>query len=96
MRRLALLDAVLLAFVLPLWLAALGLHLRQVAAGRLAFVGIYAAAADDPGGYPTVSGFWPGVEPPSPGPAIGDRLLRVGDADLKGVGALGFFTRAQA
>jgi len=95
-RRLPLLDAVLLAVVVPLWLAAVGLYVVQVAAGRLAWVGIYAAAPRGAEGYPTVSGFWPGVDPGARGPHIGEPLLRVGDADLNGVGPLRFFALAQA
>src|SRR5262245_1399351 len=94
MRRRALIDAVLAAVLLPLWLAAFTLHVRQVALGRLAWVGVFAAAGGSSDAYPTVATLWPGTGAPESHLVVGDRLLALGDADLRGVGALGFFARA--
>jgi class 3 adenylate cyclase len=89
-------DAALVAILLPLWIACAALHLKQLAAGQLAWVGVYvrAPSAD---GFPTVRGFWPGAAPDAAGAlAVGDRLLGVGDADLRGVGPFGFVARTYA
>jgi len=92
-RRLRVADAVLLATLLPLWVACAVLHLRQVAGHRLAWVPVYVSAPAERDGFPTVRAFWPGTDGESLDLAIGDRLLRVGRADLRGVGPFGFVAR---
>ena len=95
MRRLRVTDVALLATLLPLWVACAVLHVKQVASGQLAWVGVYVSAAPELDGFPTVRGFWPGADSnASGGLAVGDRLLRVGAADLRGVGPFGFVARA--
>src|SRR5262245_50528723 len=95
MRRSAL-DVVLLLALLTLWVGCTVLHVRQVANGRLAWVGVYVnAPADD--GFPSVRGFWPGAPTEASGAlAIGDRLLRAGGVDLRGAGPFDFVARVQA
>lgn len=86
-------DAALLATLLPLWVACVVLHVKQVVNDRLAWVGVYVfapAASDD---FPSVRGFWPGVDATATGLSVGDKLLRVGSADLQGVGPFGFVAR---
>lgn len=92
MRRLRVADAALLATLLPLWVAAAVLHVKQVATGHLAWVPVYVSAAGGGDDLPTVRGFWPGTDPDSK-LAVGDRLLRAGTIDLRGVGPLGFVAR---
>jgi class 3 adenylate cyclase len=83
--------------LLALFVACAGLHLKQVARGQLAWVGIYVASPSGGDDVPTVRGFWPGAAPAaSDGLQLGDRILRVGDADLRGVGPFGFVARTYA
>lgn len=97
MRRLRTTDAVLLVSLLALWVICTALHVKQVVRGQLAWVGVYVTAERGRDGFPTVSGFWPGVTPDASGAlAIGDQLLDVGGADLRGVGPFGFVARAYA
>src|SRR3989442_4321220 len=78
---------------LPRWLTAFTLHVRQVARGRLAWVGVFVASAERDV-FPTVTGLWPGDGAQHSSLEVGDRLLRLGDADLRGVGPVGFFALA--
>ena len=55
-------DAALLAILLPFWVACAVLHVKQVASGRLAWVGVYVTAAPRGDDFPTVRGFWPGAD----------------------------------
>jgi len=83
--------------LLALWVACAALHVKQVARGQLAWVGVYVAPPSGGDDVPTVRGFWPGAPPTaSGGMAVGDRVLRVGDADLRGVGPFGFVARTYA
>lgn len=84
MRRVRAADAVLLLSLLGLWLVCAGIHVKQVASGRLAWIGVYVSAED--GDYPKVRGFWPGAAHAASGTlAVGDRLLTAGGRDLRGV-----------
>lgn len=95
MRRLKAVDATLLVSLLALWCACTALHVKQVASGRLAWVGVYVDAASDAEDYPVVRGFWPGATPEEEaGLEVGDHIRRIGDLDLRGVGPLGFVARA--
>ena len=93
MRRLPLLDAVLLAVLVPLWLAALGLHLRQMTGDRLAWVAVYLRAPLAPHDHPTVWRPWRGHENETT-LARGDALLTLGGRDLSGLGPFGVFAIA--
>jgi class 3 adenylate cyclase len=85
---------VLLAVLVPLWAVCVVLHVKQLALGQLAWVSVYVAAPADRDGFPTVRGFWPGATRAAHGTlAVGDRLLTVGGADLRGVGPIGFVAR---
>lgn len=87
-------DLLLLASVLVVWTTCAVLHVRQVLHGRLAWVPVYVAMPASAAEQPRVRGYWPGVDSAAAGGlAIGDRLLRVGDEALDGVGPIGFFAR---
>ncbi len=60
LKRLSVLDVALLATLVPLWIAAFSLHVRQVATGRLAWVGVF-VTSPAPDEYPQVRGFWRGM-----------------------------------
>lgn len=88
LRRLATFDRVLLATLLPVFAVVLALHLREAHRTGLAQPPVFAVPGPD--GVPVVGGLrlergadWSGLEP-------GDRLLRLGERDLRGVGYLGF------
>jgi hypothetical protein len=93
-RRLRPLDAVLLAVLVPLWLVCFVLYVNEAVRGRLARVPVYVWAPENAEGYPTVRGFRLGTEVETSGLVVDDRLLRVGKADLRGVGPFGFVARA--
>ena len=93
MRPLA--DKLLFALLLPLFAACLVLHLREVRRTGLAQPPVFATyrGAD---AYPAVGGVrlergadWAGLE-------LGDRLIQVGDSDLRGTGYVGFDALALA
>ena len=97
MRRLGALDATLLAVLVPAWIVAFALHVTQVARGRLAWVGVYVGAPASPAEAPAVRGFWPDAAGREPTDLrAGDRLLRVGGTDLRGVGPVAFAVHAWA
>ena len=93
-KRLKALDVLLLLVLLPAWGAALVLHVRQIYRGRLAWVGVFVAAPATRTEHPTVRGFWPGTDGAASGLLVGDRLVRAGGADLRGIGPVGFVARA--
>jgi class 3 adenylate cyclase len=94
-RRLKPLDRVLLCTLVPLWVVAFGLHVREVAHGRLAWVSVFVArgGADAP---PVVRGFWPGSGGERSGLAAGDAIVAIGGVAAAGVGPVGFVARALA
>src|SRR5574338_695587 len=80
-----------------LWVICTVLHVQQVAGGHLAWVGVYVTAPNAGDEYPRVREFWPGATGDTAGAlAVGDRLLSVGTANLRGVGPFGFMARAYA
>ena len=95
MRQLRPMYRVLLAVLLPLWAACMVLHLQVSIRGRMPSLTLLepwvVSAGDD--AYPVVRGFRPGAQVWSEQLAAGDRLLRVGEADLRGVGAVGLLAR---
>lgn len=93
MRRLSLLDTILLATLTPLWLVCFGFFLHTIMQGGAARVPVYVTAPDGPERYPLVRGFRPGTATETADLAIGDQLLRVGEVDLRGVGSIGFVAR---
>jgi class 3 adenylate cyclase len=88
-----LLGVALAAALVSAWAAATAVYVWQVAHDRLAWVGVHVDAAPAADGYPTVRSLWPGTAAETSGLAPGDRLLRVGDLDLRGVGRVGFVAR---
>ena len=97
MRRLRAAEAAMLASLLGLWVACMALHVKQVALGQLAWVGVYVTAPPGADGFPVVRRFWPGAGPGTSGAlAAGDRLVSVGGADLRGIGPIGFVARTYA
>lgn len=97
MRPLRTSQTVLLVTLVSMWVAAASLHLKQVIAGQLAWVGVYVGAAEDPTRLPIVRGFWPGASPDARGALqVGDRLRLAGAASLRGVGPFGFVARVHA
>jgi len=95
-KRLRALDAALLAVLGPLWLLCVGLHVRQVVRGAVVWLPVYVRPGAGPGAPPTLVGFWTDAEAPATELAPGDRLLRVGPADLAGAGRVAFLVAAYA
>jgi hypothetical protein len=93
MQRLQPVDIALLAFFVPLWLFCFALYSFTIANARLARIPLLVQAPASAEDYPTIQAFSPGTEAEHVGLALGDRLIRVGEADLRGVGSFGFIAR---
>ena len=93
MRRLRLLDVALLVALVPLWIVCWVLSVQMATSGRLAWVPLSVKGAESAESYPTVREFFPGAKEEHPDLLIGDRLIHLGDSDLRGVGSLGFVAR---
>jgi hypothetical protein len=95
--RLAPFDKALVLILVPLWVVCFALGVRtQVRGGGVASIVLTVEDADH---YPVLTGeFDPVVHESDPlaeaGLRAGDRLIQVGDADLRGVGTLGFVVRS--
>jgi class 3 adenylate cyclase len=77
------------------WLLGFGLMLRVLATDHVgAWPDVLVAAPESSHDYPTVVGFQAWASPRS-GLARGDRLVRVGGTDLRGVGPIGFAVAAR-
>ncbi len=87
MRRLGTLDKVLLAGFVPLWLVCFGLSVKS-AIRDVGVPPVHVSFPEDAAHYPKITGSW--AEPTEEGPRVGDLLLRVGGADLRGVGPVRF------
>ena len=90
MRRLRMMDKILLAIFIPVWIVLVGLSVRSMARGD-GFAPIGVLAPTGPESYPTVAEtrvvFAPlfrvtGVE--GVDLQLGDRLIRIADKDLRG------------
>jgi signal transduction histidine kinase len=81
-------EKLLLGLYLPAYLVALGLHAHEVRRSGLAQLPAYVRGVA--GDYPVVAGH--PVETDSSGSGLepGDRLIRLGERDLSGVGYVGF------
>jgi signal transduction histidine kinase len=88
LERLGRIDKLLLGIYLPAYLLAVGLHAHEVVRSGLAQLPVFVRPAF--GDYPLVAGH--PVETDSSGSGLepGDRLLRLGERDLRGVGYVGF------
>src|SRR5262249_5070260 len=87
-RRLATIDKILLATMVPLWVAVFALHVRQVVLTGLAEPPVYVWAARESDGYPVVGAFRPELHAETVGLRIGDRLGGVGGVGVAGAGCL--------
>ena len=96
-KRLGTIDRVLLFTVLPIWAFWFALYIYNLAHGRIASLGIWVSAPQSPDNYPIVLGILgtPSAHglSTSNGLEVGDRLLRIGQAGLKGVWPVGFLAR---
>jgi hypothetical protein len=94
--RLAPLDKALVLILVPLWAVCFGLAVKtQIEGGGSANLGLSLADAES---YPALTGEFGRMHPVNPlemaGLRPGDLLVRVGGADLRGVGTLGFAIRS--
>jgi signal transduction histidine kinase/CheY-like chemotaxis protein len=82
-------DRLLLWTLLPLFAVCLGLHVREIHRSGLALPGVFATpgGAD---GYPVVGGVKLERGEGEAALRVGDRLLQIGDVDLRGAGYLSF------
>lgn len=94
MRHLTPLDRALALIMVAVWVGAFGLYLKEAAPGRLSWVPVFVSGPSTGEPYPIVREFRGGSGLVESALAVGDRLRRVGDADLRGVGPVGFIARA--
>jgi class 3 adenylate cyclase len=93
-RRLAALDLALLAGLVPIWAVCFGLSLRSLRDPPPSTpLGVRGAGANE---YPVLIDLAPWADGGDAVLRRGDRLLRVGAWDLRGVGPLGFYARFAA
>lgn len=83
--RLTIAERVLFALSLAVFLTAFGLHLERVFGGGFAQPKAF-VTSPPAGEYPVVAGLRPEVLGDGGGLEIGDRILRVGDRDMRGRG----------
>jgi signal transduction histidine kinase len=88
-------DRWLLGTLVPLFLVCFALHVHEVRRSGLAQLPVW-ALADPVGGPPAVGGFRIETDSRDSGLLPGDRLLRVGDTDLRGAGYVEFDARVLA
>ncbi len=92
MSRLRPIDRALGTALLAIWVLFFGLSVASQFR-HPGYTSVFVASPTDPDGYPTLTSFRPWLEGRQSGLRVGDRLLRVGDADLRGVGPYGFYVR---
>jgi signal transduction histidine kinase/CheY-like chemotaxis protein len=88
--RLTWADTLLLLLIFPVATAVAALHVFEVARSGLAQLPVYATPARDGGSHPVVGGYRLETDLRGTPLRLGDRLLRVGSRDLRGVGYVGF------
>src|SRR5215510_8162745 len=90
--RLRLVDRILLATLLPAFTVVLGLQVREGLENGAWRYRIVVASSADAESYPVLER----VQDPASAPGLrrGDRLLRVGDFDLRGITSRGAIMRA--
>ena len=96
MKRLTTLDKWLVLILVPLWIVCFALAVRTQIEGRgLVHVGL---SVEDAESYPALTGEYNPIHSSDPlekaGLRAGDRLVRMGGADLRGVGSFGFYARS--
>jgi len=96
MRQLGPLAKTLVAVWLLVWLAGLAVYGHRLAHGQIGKHALLVTAPKDADGYPVLRGVRPTtgtldrLVAGEPRPALGDRVLRVGERDLRGAGQLRF------
>jgi hypothetical protein len=80
-------DRLLLGIYLPLYVAVLCLHAHESARSGLAQLPVFARAVR--GDYPVVAGYRLETDSSGSGLLPGDRLIRIGERDLRGEGYVG-------
>jgi signal transduction histidine kinase/CheY-like chemotaxis protein len=86
--RLSRADRWLLGVYLPLYLAVFALHVHESARSGLAQLPVFAQGVA--GDYPVVAGYRLETDSSGSGLRRGDRLIRIGERDLRGAGYVGF------
>ena len=89
-RRLSAADRLLLVGLLAIWCVVFALHVREIRRVGAVQVPVFAAPGEGADAYPTVGGFRLERDTSGTQLEVGDRLLRIGDRDLKGAGYFGF------
>lgn len=87
MQRLRPLDVALLIGFVSLWVLCFALYASNIAHGRLARIPLLVTAPNTTMGYPRIRALLSGTKAEL---AVGDQLIRMGEADLRGVGPFGF------
>ncbi|MGH7288775.1 MAG: adenylate/guanylate cyclase domain-containing protein [Myxococcota bacterium] len=95
MRRLRALDWILIGTLVPAWVIALALQLHAGLLNGCAVLPFYASSAPSDG-YPRVDELWREVPDVEGTIARGDRVIRVGSEELRGVTATRLMARAYA
>jgi len=90
MRRLDSRNLALLAVFVPAFAVVFALHVQQAFTRALGEPGFYVSNPKAPDDYPRVGGFRREQAGGSEAIRSGDRMLRVGSVDLRGVGHIGF------
>lgn len=85
------LDWALLATLLPIWLLCFALHVREVVRTGYALPPVFVTHPWRSSDYPRVGGLRPETYQVDSGLEVGDRVQRVGERDLHGVGHAEFF-----
>ncbi len=83
-------DRLLLVTLVPVFLVCLGLHVREVRRTGMAAPPVFASPPPNAQEYPTVGGLRPERGASWNDLQVGDRLIQVGDSDLRGAGYMGF------
>jgi len=89
-RRKRLIDLVLIAGVFVPWVAIFVLHIQVTMQHGFAQPGFNVAGSSLPGGAPRVTSLRREWNVASDAIRVGDRILKIGDRDLHGVGHIGF------
>jgi len=90
------LDRALVLLLAPLWLAVVGLHLRQAVRGGIVWIPLYVEPARSADEAPRFGDLWPSPTHETTPLAPGDALVSVGGRDLAGAGRVAFLARAYA
>jgi class 3 adenylate cyclase len=92
--RLRPLDLAILLVLVPIFALGFTLHTVNWVRGHLAEPSVYVEAPARADDFPVVRSLRIGGAADASGIRPGDRLLRIGDADLRGAGPMAFFARA--